>query len=96
MIRSLLAAAAALLLAPTAAAAPPSLAVSADVPRGLAPLAVTLTAQTDAVAVRWELGDGTVAEGAAVRHVYPAAGAVPRSTGGAEAGPPALPYAAHL
>ena len=75
MIRPLLAAAAALLLAPTAAAAPPSLAVSADVPRGLAPLAVTLTAQTDAVAVRWELGDGAVAEGATVRHVYPAPGA---------------------
>jgi lipoprotein-anchoring transpeptidase ErfK/SrfK len=69
------AAAAALLLAPTAAASPPTLAVSADVPRGLAPLAVTLTAQTDASAVRWELGDGAVAEGSTVRHVYPAAGA---------------------
>ena len=90
MIRSLLAAAAALLLAPTAAAAPPFLAVSADVPRGLAPLAVTLTAQTDAVAVRWELGDGTVAEGATVRHVYPAAGtyravAIATGAGGEEA-----------
>jgi hypothetical protein len=70
----LAAVAAALLLAPAAAAAPPTLAASADVPRGLAPLAVTLTAQTDAASVRWELGDGTVAEGATVRHVYPAAG----------------------
>ena len=75
MIRLLLPAAAALLHAPAAAAAPPTLAVSADVPRGLAPLAVTLSAQTDAAALRWELGDGTVAEGATVRHVYAAAGA---------------------
>ena len=76
MIRGLLtAAAAALLLAPAAASAPPTLSVSADVPRGLAPLAVTLSAQTDAVAVRWELGDGAVAEGPTVRHVYPAAAA---------------------
>ena len=67
--------AAALLLAPAADAAPPTLAVSADVPRGLAPLAVTLTARTDAASVRWELGDGTVAEGTTVRHVYAVAGA---------------------
>jgi lipoprotein-anchoring transpeptidase ErfK/SrfK len=90
VIRPLLAATAALLLVPTAAAAPPSLAVSADVPRGLAPLAVTLTAQTDAVAVRWELGDGAVAEGTTVRHVYPTAGgyravAVATGTTGEEA-----------
>jgi N-acetylmuramoyl-L-alanine amidase len=83
-------AAAALLLAPAAAAAPPTLAVSADVPRGLAPLAITLAAQTDAVAVRWELGDGTAAEGSTVRHVYATAGvyravAVATGPGGEEA-----------
>jgi lipoprotein-anchoring transpeptidase ErfK/SrfK len=75
MIRLTLTTAAALLLAPAAVAAPPALSVSADVPRGLAPLAVTLAAQTDAAAVRWELGDGTVVAGATVTHVYAAAGA---------------------
>jgi N-acetylmuramoyl-L-alanine amidase len=77
VIRSLLAATVpvpVLVLAPVAAAAPPSLVVSADAPRGLAPLAVTLAAQTDAPVVRWELGDGSSAEGASVQHVYAAAG----------------------
>jgi hypothetical protein len=57
-----------------ATAAPPTLSVSVDVPKGLAPLPVTLTAQTDAAAVRWDLGDGSSAEGAVVRHTYAAAG----------------------
>ncbi|HSL63627.1 MAG TPA: L,D-transpeptidase family protein [Gaiellaceae bacterium] len=65
---------AALGLPPAASAAPPSLTVSADTTRGLAPLAVTLTAQTDAPVVRWELGDGTTAEGSVVRHAYASAG----------------------
>jgi hypothetical protein len=61
-------------VAPQALAAPPTLAVSADVPRGLAPLPVTLTAQTDASTVRWDLGDGTTAEGLVVQHTYAVAG----------------------
>ncbi|HSC91130.1 MAG TPA: L,D-transpeptidase family protein [Gaiellaceae bacterium] len=64
----------ALALAPAAPASPPSLSLAADAPKGLAPLTVTLTARTDAPLVRWELGDGSAAEGPVVRHAFAAAG----------------------
>ena len=55
----------ALLFAPPAGGAPPAVTVVASAQRGLAPFTVTLTATGDAAAYRWDLGDGTVAEGAA-------------------------------
>ena len=60
----------ALLFAPPAVGAPPAVTVVASAQRGLAPFTVTLTATGDAAAYRWDLGDGTVAEGPAVEHTY--------------------------
>lgn len=60
-----------LTLAPAAAAKDP-LAVNASATFGAAPLAVKLTAEGTATAYRWELGDGSIAEGAVVTHTYPA------------------------
>ena len=69
-MRALAAAAAALALAGTAHAAPPVVTASAAPATGIAPLRVVLTASGDAASYRWDLGDGTAAEGAQVEHVY--------------------------
>jgi hypothetical protein len=62
-------------LASEAAGRPPAVSVRATPARGPAPLEVTLTATGDAAFYRWDLGDGTAAEGAVVRHTYARAGA---------------------
>ena len=59
-------------LAPTAHAAPPAVTAQASPASGAAPLQVTLTATGDAATYHWDLGDGTGAEGAIVRHTYAA------------------------
>jgi PKD repeat protein len=58
--------------ASTAWAAPPAVTASATPPRGAAPLAVTLQAAGDAASYRWDLGDGSAADGASVAHTYAA------------------------
>jgi L,D-transpeptidase catalytic domain/PKD domain/Putative peptidoglycan binding domain len=60
----------ALAWAPAAAAAPPTVTATTSVRIGSAPLEVVLTATGDAVSYEWDLGDGTRAEGASVRHTY--------------------------
>src|SRR6266516_4152369 len=62
----------ALALVPRAAATPPAVSATATPAAGAAPLTVTLTASGDAVSYHWDLGDGTVADGAIVQHVYAA------------------------
>ena len=71
MRRIVVAGALALAFAPTASAkdAP---AIQASATLGAAPLAVTLTATGSAGVYRWDLGDGTTAEGAVVTHTYAA------------------------
>ena len=59
-------------LAPTAHAAPPAVTAQASPASGAAPLQVTLTATGDAATYHWDLGDGTGADGAIVRHTYAA------------------------
>jgi cell wall hydrolase len=61
---------AAMAFAPAAHAAPPAVSVQASPTSGAAPLQVTLTASGDAAAYHWDLGDGAVADGPAVQHVY--------------------------
>jgi len=63
------------------AAAPPAIAASATVTSGAAPLAVVFTASGDAVSYRWDFGDGAVADGASVAHVYRAGAFTARVTG---------------
>ena len=63
------------------AAAPPTIAASATVTSGAAPLAVVFTASGDAVSYRWDFGDGAVADGASVAHVYRAGAFTARVTG---------------
>jgi N-acetylmuramoyl-L-alanine amidase len=58
-----------------ARSAPPAVAIQATPSRGPAPLAVTLAATGDAATYRWDLGDGSIAEGAVVRHTYARGGA---------------------
>jgi len=71
-----------LALSPAAASgAPPSVAVSATVTSGAAPLQVSFAASGDAVSYHWEFGDGTSADGAAVTHVYGAGAFTARVTG---------------
>lgn len=59
-----------LALAGTAQAAPPVVTATAAPATGVAPLRVTLSAAGDAATYAWDLGDGSTAVGAAVRHVY--------------------------
>ncbi len=61
-----------LVAVPVAAASPPIVSATAAPASGLAPLTVSLTATGDAASYHWDLGDGTAADGAVVRHVYPA------------------------
>jgi N-acetylmuramoyl-L-alanine amidase len=61
-----------LLLPPPAQAGAPAVAVALSAGVGQAPFAVTLTAAGDAASYRWDLGDGTFAEGPSVQHVYAA------------------------
>jgi len=63
------------------AAAPPTIAASATVTSGAAPLAVSFAASGDAVSYRWDFGDGAVADGATVAHVYRAGAFTARVTG---------------
>jgi peptidoglycan hydrolase-like protein with peptidoglycan-binding domain len=72
---------AALAFAPAAHAAAPTVSVQATPATGAAPLQVTLTATGDAVLYHWDLGDGTVADGTSVQHVYPAGRFTARVTG---------------
>jgi peptidoglycan hydrolase-like protein with peptidoglycan-binding domain len=77
---------AALAFAPAAQAAPPAVSVQASVTRGPAPLTVTLTASGDLATYRWDLGDGTTAEGPVVQHSYPAGRFTARVTATAPSG----------
>ena len=63
------------------AAAPPTVAATATVSSGAAPLDVVLTASGDAASYYWDFGDGAVAEGATVEHVYQAGAFTARVTG---------------
>jgi PKD repeat protein len=58
----------------TAAAAPPTVALSASVKAGAAPLDVVFNASGDAATYHWDFGDGIAADGPTAEHVY-AAGA---------------------
>jgi len=81
MRRIVIASALALFFAPTASAKDaPTIQASATF--GAAPLAVTLTATGPATTYRWELGDGTTADGAVVTHTYPAGRFTARVTDG--------------
>ncbi|MGI9111795.1 MAG: L,D-transpeptidase family protein [Gaiellaceae bacterium] len=59
-----------LAFAASASAAPPAVVVAASTTTGVGPLAVTLTASGEPASYTWELGDGSSATGASVRHVY--------------------------
>ena len=63
------------------AAAPPTIAVSATVTSDAAPLAVAFAASGDAVSYHWDFGDGGVADGASVGHVYRAGAFTAHVTG---------------
>jgi hypothetical protein len=81
-VRAAIVVAVVLTFSPAAAtAAPPTIAASATVTSGAAPLAVVFTASGDAVSYRWDFGDGAVADGAAVEHVYGAGAFTARVTG---------------
>jgi peptidoglycan hydrolase-like protein with peptidoglycan-binding domain len=60
------------LVAPARALAASTPSVVATPASGAAPLAVTLTASGGAEPYRWDLGDGTFADGATVQHTYAA------------------------
>jgi len=69
-VRLALACVLALALAPAAGAATPVVSARVSAVTGSAPFQVTLRAEGDAVSYRWNLGDGSSAEGPVVRHVY--------------------------
>jgi len=76
-----------LAVSPAAASgAPPSVAVSASITSGVAPLQVSFTASGDAVSYHWDFGDGTFADGATATHVYGAGAFTARVTGTNAAG----------
>jgi hypothetical protein len=69
-----------------AGAAPPTIAANATVRSGAAPLDVVFTASGDAVSYHWDFGDGAVADGATVEHVYRAGAFTARVTGTSASG----------
>jgi hypothetical protein len=69
-VRAAVVVAVALVLAPAASAAPPTVAASASATSGAAPLHVVFSASGDAATYHWSFGDGAVADGATVEHVY--------------------------
>jgi phage baseplate assembly protein gpV len=81
-VRAAIVVAVVLAFSPAATAAvPPTVAVTATVTSGAAPLDVVLTASGDAASYHWDFGDGAVAEGATVEHVYQAGAFTARVTG---------------
>jgi len=52
------------------AAAPPTVALTANVTTGAAPLQVSFTASGDAATYHWDFGDGSVADGVTAQHVF--------------------------
>jgi hypothetical protein len=67
----LVAAAAGAVFAPAGtASAKPTVSIQASAVRGAAPLVVTLTASGDGVSYRWDLGDGSSADGPTVQHTF--------------------------
>ena len=64
-----------------AGAVPPTIAASATVRTGAAPLDVVFAASGDAVSYHWDFGDGAVADGTTVEHVYRAGAFTARVTG---------------
>jgi PKD repeat protein len=69
-VRAAVVVAAVFVFSPAAAAAPPTVAASASVNAGAAPLDVVFTASGDAASYHWSFGDGASADGPAVEHVY--------------------------
>jgi hypothetical protein len=69
-----------------AVGAPPTVAVSATVTSGAAPLQVVFTASGDAVSYHWDFGDGTAVDGATATHVYGAGAFTARLTGTSASG----------
>jgi PKD domain/Putative peptidoglycan binding domain/L,D-transpeptidase catalytic domain len=63
------------------AAAPPTIVASATVTSGAAPLTVVFAASGDAISYHWDFGDGGVADGSSVEHVYRAGAFTARATG---------------
>lgn len=78
--------AAALAFVPAAHAAPPAVSIQASATRGPAPLTVTLTASGDLATYRWDLGDGSIADGPSVQHAYGPGRFVARVTATAPSG----------
>ena len=64
-----------------AGAAPPTIAASATARTGAAPLEVAFAASGDAASYHWDFGDGAVADGATVDHVYRSGAFTARVTG---------------
>jgi hypothetical protein len=76
-----------LIVGPAAAgAAPPTIAATATVRSGAAPLDVVFTASGDAVSYHWDFGDGAVADGATIEHVYRAGAFTAHVTGTSASG----------
>ncbi|HEX6679475.1 MAG TPA: L,D-transpeptidase family protein [Gaiellaceae bacterium] len=69
-----------------ASGAPPTVAASASVTSGAAPLQVSFTASGDAVSYHWDFGDGTSADGATAAHVYGSGAFTARLTGTSASG----------
>jgi hypothetical protein len=70
----------------SAAGAPPTVAASANVTSGAAPLQVSFAASGDAVSYHWDFGDGASADGAATNHVYGPGAFTARLTGTSSSG----------
>ena len=77
---------AAFAFAPAAHAAPPAVTVHASSSSGPAPLTVALTASGDLATYRWDLGDGSAADGPLVQHSYAAGRFTARVTATAPSG----------
>jgi hypothetical protein len=86
-VRAAIGVALVLAFSPAAAGAvPPTIAASATVRTGAAPLDVVFTASGDAVSYHWDFGDGGGADGPTVEHVYQAGAFTARVTGTSAAG----------